>query len=222
MTTAAKIKKLVQPFLQRNPNLNIVGRFVFFKQVDHLLRGIYVDRCGNKNRFDPKWAVDYLFRPIKEYSLGLGEDIYPEPEDQWYINNPNIEEKFALRMEKIALPKLKTLETIEQFSNIKYHLCGQLMTLNKISSRKFYIDLALGKYKDAEKALEIFSMQSDYWFKDFHSPEHYDEVMNEVRPMVQAQNKAGIASKLHEWEAYTVKQLKLEKYWQPTPFPIEM
>ncbi len=96
------------------------------------------------------------------------------------------------------------------------------MTLERCPERRFYVDLALGKFEDAERAFEEFSCHSDYRNKYFHSPEHYDEVMNIVRPMVQAQDKAGIAAKLHEWEAYSVKQLKLEKYWQPSPFPIEM
>ncbi len=223
MTTAAQIKKLAHPFLERNSNMVLLGRFVFFKQVDHLLRGIYVDKCGDKRAFRPVWTVECLCRPLKDKNFGiaLGEQIYPAPVGHWFIDNPNIDEKFATSMEQIALPKLKTIETIDQFSNITYSFCGQLMTLDKVSLRKLYVDLALGKFEAVEEALEFFSKQLDYRNKYFHSPEHYDEVMNIIRPMVQAQDKAGIAAKLHEWEAYTVKQLKLEKYWQPSPFPIE-
>ena len=32
---------------------------------------------------------------------------------------------------------------------------------------------------------------------------------------------AGIASLLHEWEATTVRNLKIEHLWEPTPFPLE-
>jgi hypothetical protein len=126
-------------------------------------------------------------------------------------------------MEQEVLPRLKTLETIEQFSNISYNLSSfHKMTLKRRPERRFYVDLALGKLEDAEKAFVELSCHSEYRNKYFHSPEHYDEVMNIVRPMAQVQDKAGIAAKLHEWEAYSVKQLKLEKYWQPTPFPIEL
>jgi hypothetical protein len=224
MTTAAQIKKLAQPLLERNPDLAIVGRFVFFKQVDHLLRGIYVDRCGDKSAFRPAWTVDCLFNPTKDKYVGsgFGEQIYPAPANHWFINNPNMDKEFAISMEQVALPKLNTLKTIEQFSNITYHFCGQLMALDKISLRKFYVDLALGKFQQAEEAVEFFSKQPDYRSKYFHSPEHYDEIMNEVRPMIKANDKSAIATKLHEWEAYSVKQLKLEKYWQATPFPIEL
>ena len=33
---------------------------------------------------------------------------------------------------------------------------------------------------------------------------------------------AAVASLLHENERSTVALLKLEKYWQPTPFPFEL
>ncbi len=223
MTTAAEVRKLAQPLLERNPDLTIIGRFVFFKQVNHLLRGVYIDRRGDKLAFVPNWLVDCLFNPTKDKHVGsgFGEQIYPYPEDEWYINNPNMSEKLAVRLEEVALPKLNTLKTIEQFSNITYSFCGQLMALDKISLRKLYVDLALGKFDLADTALEIFSKQPEYRAKYFHSPEHYDEMMDVVRPMILAGDKAGIAAKLHEWEAYTVKQLKLEKYWQPSPFPIE-
>ena len=32
---------------------------------------------------------------------------------------------------------------------------------------------------------------------------------------------AGAAALLHEWEATTVRNLKIEHLWQPTPFPLE-
>jgi hypothetical protein len=222
MVTATEIRKLAQPLLERNPDLAIIGRFVFFKQVGPLLRGIHIYRCGDKRAFVPNWRVDYLFRPINNNDLGLGEEIYPAPEDQWYIDIPNIDKKFADRIEEAAVPRLNGIKTIEEFSNITYYFCGQLVALNRISLRKLYVDLALGKFQQAEEALEFFSKQPDYRTKYFHSPEHYDEMMNEVRPMIQANDKLAIATKLHELEAYSVKQLKLEKYWQPSPFPIEM
>lgn len=36
-----------------------------------------------------------------------------------------------------------------------------------------------------------------------------------------ADDRAGLAALLHEWEATTVRNLKLEHLWAPTPFPLE-
>ncbi len=222
MTTAAEIRKLVKPLLERNPDLVLVGRFVFYKQIGHLIRGIFVDRRSHKPSFYPVWTINLLFSPMKNYDGGPCEDIYPEKGDKWLIDNENIDAKFADRMEKVALPKLQSFKTIEEFSNITYSFCGVILTLRQGSIRKFYIDLALGNFDAADKALELFTRQSECRTKYFYSPEHYDEIMDVVRPLVRAQDKPAIAALLHKWEAYSVKQLKLEKYWQKTPFPIEI
>jgi hypothetical protein len=34
-------------------------------------------------------------------------------------------------------------------------------------------------------------------------------------------DRARIPRLLHDWEAFTVKSLKLTKYWKPTPFPCD-
>ncbi len=31
-----------------------------------------------------------------------------------------------------------------------------------------------------------------------------------------------MAKLLHEWEAQTVRNLKIEHLWEPTPFPLDM
>jgi hypothetical protein len=35
-------------------------------------------------------------------------------------------------------------------------------------------------------------------------------------------DRAGLARLLHEWEAYTVKNFKIEHLWEPTPLPLEL
>jgi hypothetical protein len=37
-----------------------------------------------------------------------------------------------------------------------------------------------------------------------------------------ANDRAGLAKLLHEWEALTVKNLRIEHLWQPTAFPLEL
>ena len=35
-------------------------------------------------------------------------------------------------------------------------------------------------------------------------------------------DRAGLIRMLHEWEAASVKYLKIEHLWKPSPFPIEL
>ena len=52
--------------------------------------------------------------------------------------------------------------------------------------------------------------------------EEYDCATKTIAPLVAARDRAGLAALLHEWEAYSVKLMKLEKLWQPSPFPLEL
>ena len=52
--------------------------------------------------------------------------------------------------------------------------------------------------------------------------ERYGRAAQELCPLVAANDRAGLANLLHSYEAQSVKNLKIEKYWQRTPFPIEL
>ena len=51
--------------------------------------------------------------------------------------------------------------------------------------------------------------------------EKYDRVTKELCPLIAANDRPGLARLLHAYEAQSVKNLKLEQFWEPTPFPIE-
>ena len=57
MTTVAQVKQLVQPLLQRNPDLALVGRLVVVKSVHHILRGISIGRVDVTNLDQMLWAM---------------------------------------------------------------------------------------------------------------------------------------------------------------------
>ena len=46
--------------------------------------------------------------------------------------------------------------------------------------------------------------------------------LKELCARLAADDRRGLAQLLHEWEAITVKNLKLEHLWEPTPFPLEL
>jgi hypothetical protein len=222
MTSDVEVKKLLKPILARHEDLRLAGKLLVLSPVNHLARGVYIGRTSRADHFSPVMAINCLFEPKSRFAPTYGADIYPKQKGLWLFSRHNIDEEIADRIGETALSKLRAVETIEDF--LHYGLKGRFFasTLEYSHLRKVYIYLALGYLQAAQEILQQFSKESEYWVKMTHTPEHFTELMDIVRPMVQAQDKAGIATKLHEWEAYTVKELKLEKYWQPTPFPIEM
>jgi hypothetical protein len=52
--------------------------------------------------------------------------------------------------------------------------------------------------------------------------EEYDRITNKLCPFIAANDRYGLAQFLRDCEAYSVKNLKLEKLWEPMPFPLEL
>src|SRR5215475_9613867 len=87
MTTVSQVREVVQPLLQRNPDLELVGRLVVIKPVHHILRGIYIDRSLDRQLFVPTWAVMFLFEPSESFSYNWGGRLYNRAHGAWDVTN---------------------------------------------------------------------------------------------------------------------------------------
>ena len=72
MTTVAQVKQAVQPLLQRNPDLALVGRLLVIKPVHHVLRCVYIDRSLDPLSFVPTSSVLLLSELKKEFGYIWG------------------------------------------------------------------------------------------------------------------------------------------------------
>jgi hypothetical protein len=52
--------------------------------------------------------------------------------------------------------------------------------------------------------------------------EEYDCITKELCPLITKGDRSGIANLLHRCEEDSVRALKVEKFWERTPFPIEL
>jgi hypothetical protein len=56
--------------------------------------------------------------------------------------------------------------------------------------------------------------------------EHRFSMMDQERMayflMTLRKGKTEVLTLLHDWETFSVKSMKLEKYWEPQPFPCEL
>jgi hypothetical protein len=86
------------------------------------------------------------------------------------------------------------------------------------------LDIALGNLDAARKpcAERVPDLRGEtYYFGD--ADDHATVArLKELCARYQAGNRQGLAALLHEWEATTVKNLKIEHLWEPTPFPLEL
>ncbi len=219
MTTAAQVKKLLRPLLDRHIDTALVGRRLIVKPVTHILRSVFIDSSSNKDRFNPTWQVSMMFEQGSDGGPTWGADIYPAFEGNWLLTRPGIIEATCERIEEVALPVLRSVNTIDDFVAFTTKERFPSKWLDAFPFRKIYAEIALGDLNAANESCERVAenrKKSDY------IAEILDPIINDIWPAVRKRDKAALAKMLHRWETEAAKRMKLEHIWEPTPFPLEL
>ena len=225
MTTAAQVKKLVRPLLTRHADLALVGRWIFLTPIHHFARAILIDRTIGPEYFNPRWAVVHLFEWRRFFMLDWGELLGNETSVRpglWKISDPNVDLALCREIESKALPALRAIDSLEKYIGfVSGHHFGHKMF--DWSEVRIIAEVALG---DLDAARKTRDEQLVRWSADHPNYDQEDlEELERLRALcarLTADDRAGMASLLHEWEAATVKNLKIEHLWQQTPFPLEL
>jgi hypothetical protein len=207
MTTIAQVKRLVRPLLQRNPDLALVRRWVVVKPVHHILRAISIGRSLDPKSFVPTWAANFLFQPNARLHFFWGTRM----KGTWDVDVPELDENLADAIEREALPTLRSLVTIDDFVRFTNGAW--------VEDHKPYVDGALGDLKAAQWMCDFLAgLNGHFGIRQ----EECEDVFHGLCPLIARNDRPAIAKLVHQHEAASVKQLNLEKLWQPTPFPIEL
>jgi hypothetical protein len=226
MTTAAQVKKMVQPVLARHADLALVGRWIFVMPICHFARAILIGRTAYADEFEPRWAVVHLFEAQKFFPLDWGELLANERSRRrglWFMSDPDVELSLIEAIEQQALPQLRAIQTLDDYlSFVSRHMFGP--KLFDWLQCKIIVDVALG---DLDAARSICKKNVQLW-SDWSDDPGLDEDgkakfrrLRELCARLAADDRVGIARLLHEWEACTVKSFKIEHLWEPSPFPLE-
>jgi hypothetical protein len=225
VTTAAQVRKLVQPLLDSNPDLAWIGRQIYLRPARHFARTILIDRLLDPVGFRPQWAVAHLFECRTTFPLAWGEWLSKKSEKMpgsWRIYDPHVSAQLTETIESDALPILRAMRTLEDYLT---YVAGSSSRhqLYEWATAKIVLDVALG---DLEAARLLCAQNLASWSRE--RPHHSESKKTELRKLcelcalLQCDNRAGLARLLHEWEAQSVKNLKIERIWEPTPFPLEL
>lgn len=224
MTTVAQVRQAVQPLLQRNSDLALVGRLVVIKPVHHILRGVYIDRSIDPGLFVPTATAIFMFKPCKYITLHWGELVYRRGRGGsgvWDVADPQTPAIMCEEIEAQALAPLRPIKSIDDFVGFTSKERFPDTFLDLYEDLKIYIDVARG---DLDAARSICEYMTTDRARRAYLPdmqEAYDRITQELCPLVAANDHAGLARLLHGYEAQSVKNLKVEKFWERTPFPFE-
>lgn len=224
MTTAAQVKKMVRPLLERHPDLVLVGRQIYLAPVHHFARAIIIGRTSSAEHFDPRWAVVHLFEARRFFPLNWGGLLSDPHQGHWWSakNDPMVADALVRAIEEQALPWLRTMSTLDLYlAFVSQNLSRHHLYDNGASQIIAYV--ACGYLAAARK---IWEKHRENWSTD---KSHYDDEdrakfrrLRELGVCLDADDRVGLARLLHEWEAQTVKNFKIEHLWEPTPFPLEL
>ncbi len=220
MTTAAEVKTMVQPLLERNPDLAFAGRMLFVRPVTHIARVIEITRNTGRFAFTPVWGSTFLFfprdAPVVRWTMRLSHSS----RCSWDITHPDHQRALIESVESEALPVLRQINTIDDF--VAFADSGRPFfdRWDTETLRGLVVCAAKGDREGAQNA-SGYLLNSKRPSEDEGLAE-FLLITDNLCPLVAKWDRAGIARLLHEWEAFSVKTFKVEKYWQPTPFPIEL
>jgi len=224
MTTAAEVKKLVQPLLDQNSDLAWVGREIYVKPVRHFARTILIDRISDPNGFRPQLAAAHLFDGNGAFPLNwsrwLQKPSGPMP-GSWRMQDPNVARMLIETIEADALPYLRAMTSLDDYLAHTSRFGGWDLLVRPTA--RIIIDVARG---DLDKAHRTWESQRELWSVEKSNYGEEDATMlrrlRHLCALLESDDRTGLARLLHEWEARTVKNLKIEHLWESTPFPLEL
>jgi len=224
MTTAGQVKQLVKPLLERHPDLVLVGRWIFVRPIRHFARGILVGRMLDPAKFRPQWAAIHLFQWRRTFSLDWGEWLYNKSSalpGSWDISEPKIATDLFREIEEEALPALRAMVTLDDYlSYVSQHYFRH--KLYDWPQCRIIVETALGDLASARATgranLALWSRTGPQF--DEETLDQYQR-LRELCALLETDDRPRLAQLLHGWEAATARNLKIERIWEATPFPLE-
>lgn len=218
MTTRVKVEKLLRSIASSRHDLVVVGPWLILEPVRHVVRGIFIDRTGEANVLQPRWAAINLCGPLERIPLNWGRLIYLE--GGWKWNDPKLSRNLERAIEDDAIPRLKPLETIEGFINHANSDSFRYGEIRLFHWRQAKIAAAMGDLDEARSICAELASGRTMW----NTPDFAEEVglvLKELYPLLLANNIPDILRLLRTWEAVSARNLGIESIWEPTPFPLQ-
>ena len=224
MTTTKQVKELVRPLIDRHRDLVLCGRYLCLTPFDHFARRILIDRCSHPDLFVPSWSLTELFIPegdLQSYGR-CNWSIRPSHRAgrAWCASDPTTAADFVEVVENETLPLLRSLDG--------FQACVDFALKHPATARwigyewSVMLHIAEGDLDTARREWEWIGQKYVRGGKDLF-PECqyiYDEYY-ELGALLIADDRKGLAERLHRFEARAVVGTKMEPHWRRSPFPLE-
>ena len=199
-TRPADIRHYLKPLLKQRPDLVLVGRLLLVRPVRHILRAVFLDRTSDK------------------YSFRIWPYLKPLWGSYWSVNDfPFIDmcPVWQPHFEPLLMDVLQQ-DIFALFGRVTTHeeLVATLPDDHHDRTRVMALILA-GASERAEAYVRLIEES-----KDLGNPFWRDWVKSQ-RDLLD-RDVSEVCQECHAAEAKAVKAKKLERFWEPSPFPVEV
>ena len=196
-TRPADIRHYLKPLLEQRDDLVLVGRMLLIRPMRHLLRGAFLDRTSDRYSFRLSRACDPLYMPD-----GRIDDILHD--GAFYVWQPHFEPLLTATLADEVFEPLGRMTTLVDFSSRRGgdtpYPFAQVTSLVLAGER----DRAAACAEEIERKYESLAAEMR---------QHWEGLSADIE---------STCAKYHAKEAATVKAMKLERFWEPSPFPVEL
>lgn len=220
MTTRRQIAKLVKPLLQRRANLLLFRDWIVLRPVDHVLCGIKFEGTWSANRVRPSWVATHFCEPFCDIPTSWSRMVYSGT-GGWLWDDPLMAERLVHQIEDVVLPRLHALQELRAY--VDYVSSKDDFPLNSLPAFPFRNAAALAALGDFSAAREICErfLPHESSYEGHDDKPAFDRIIKQLYPLLRADDEAGVAELLRNWEGQMMRNLGIEDIWTPTPFPFE-
>lgn len=238
MTTAAQMKLLAQSFMGCHTEFVFHRRALVRLPVRHVLVSFEFDRSSLSEEIRTKCGASLICCPPPWSGGGVGHTL---DRASGFRNRPNFVAEFTEELERAnreILVRFQTLQDVMDYPPIPFP--GSQMDCITRST----LLATLGRFEEAARLLATWIPGQRGWLKTNESiiRKHYrkgskswqrqqgshDRIaehlahVEKLHDLLTAGDPGPIATLLHEWEAIGAKTRRIERYWEPSPFPFEL
>jgi hypothetical protein len=199
-TRPADLKRYLKPLLTQRSDLVLVGRMLIVRPVRHLLRGAFLDRTSDKYNLRLWPYLTSLWGPQQ---LGHLHDLHGH---LWHTWQPHFSSLLIDVLQQDIFAPFGEITSL-----------GDLATA--LSNTDYFPSLPIALLLAGERD------RAEQYIRDIENENpgsHYrQQWATDMRELL-SHDIQEICSRHHAKEAETIKALKLESIWEPSPFPVEV
>lgn len=188
--------------------------------IHHVVRGFRIYRTSEADRFDIGLFVGTSFDPQLGSPRAVSEVFRYE---NWLARwtQPNLRQQFERILREYALPSLRPLSLQALVLKENPLVQGPELPFEESfrpGHMRALLHTALGNFDEAAANLDLLTDLP----RDHRIMGPLLLLLDDLRPLILANDRAAVAAMLHAWEAGSIARWGLSEHHERTPFPLEL